>query len=66
MTTKIKESNKFLRVVLNMCPRLILRLLLTFHLNLVIIIVKAHNFLTDRRGTTVRLLMGEIEHELAG
>ena len=66
MTTKIKESNKSLRVVLNMCPRLILRLLHTFNLNLVILTVKAHNFLTDRGGTTVCLLMGEIEHELAG
>ena len=66
MTTKIKESNKSLRVVLNMCPRLILRLLHTFNLNLVILTVKAHNFLTDRGGATVRLLMGEVEHELAG
>lgn len=47
MTTQVKESYQALRVLSDVSPRLILVGVHMLHLNLVVIVIEAHDFLTD-------------------
>ena len=62
MTTQIDEGHDVLRLLCDLSPRLIFSRVYALKLHLLVLLVEAHNLLTNARGSPVFAFMHEVEH----
>lgn len=65
MAAQVQEGNKFFWIGCDVSPWLVFRLLRSFDLHLIILIVEAHNLLSDRGSAPVGLLVSEVKNSFA-
>ena len=64
VTTQVEEGDKALRILCYMGPRLVLVGIHMLHLDLGIILIETHDFLSDTRGSTIGRFVAKVENLL--